>query len=204
MWAERFFSEFNIADFFIAAFTGVLAWSTIGLWRATDRLSEDAARQFNAAFRPRLRVRHVGRLSLRAGEGAHVIVIIANVGETPATIYQMGFNALMRDQGAPFTTQNIAQPTDREPLIVGAGMEVQVRFDGSFVLSAADVQTAEAISIFGMRTAMNQLCATGTINYRDGNGAIRSTGFVRAYRHSGRRFYPVDADDAEADREYQD
>ncbi len=41
-WLVRFFTEVNFADVSIAAFTGMLWWSTRALWRETKRLAEGA------------------------------------------------------------------------------------------------------------------------------------------------------------------
>jgi hypothetical protein len=97
----------------IAAFTCILAFSTIGLWISTIGLYFAGQKQFglardefNATHRPRISVQRIGDWGIGDGEKpAFVNVPVVNSGETPTIITE--FVAEIYIQGA----NSVFQPT---------------------------------------------------------------------------------------------
>jgi hypothetical protein len=187
--------------------TGVVAWFTIKLTAATAGLRDVADQQqrdtaaalkltrdslalardeFNATHRPKLIVQSVQFVNVVVpadqSETISAWVRLANTGETAATDFRVhGFitrQKLPLDNGIPIPTQK-SDVTELE-----SSERTFVLLPSEFLVSKEQViQDA-----FTGANAYGPLFCMGTINYADGSGGRRETGWCRQYDATKRRW----------------
>lgn len=156
--------------------------------RKTVRLARD---EFNATHRPRIRVR---RVALERDKEKRVSYVVANVGDSPAYItggmanlvYRpriLGLPNLQKIEGITINSETLGPGGQHNFYIVRE--EVMQEFQSEHQLVHPDNHT---------RT----LYCYGFIKYTDDLGAIRETGFCRAFKSDN--FVRTD----NADYEYED
>ena len=181
-----------ISTFVIAAFTIVLA----GVGYCQSRLfrkSIDLARQeFTATHRPRIVVRFIqGPLHDENGF-EFVRVTLVNKGETGGTIVAIGRDLARRKGRGGWLPPGLA--ADMKPV-----MPITLISGEQFVIDAKAQSPTGDKEIFAEAMDNSELCAVGCIQYRDGNGRLLETGFLRIHDGQG-NFLPSD----NPEDEYQD
>jgi hypothetical protein len=159
----------------VAAFTVILAISTILLWDATKKSIKLASDEFISTHRPRLIVRQlVVRKPIIVD---HTIIIdysIINLGETDAIPRFMCFQILLWNpiEGTWFPDLNQNVPEIHIPPIVG-GQRVQVEQPSSFTVTSQQLQNVMNGTLI--------VTAIGELIYNDRRNVARRTGFRRVY-----------------------
>jgi hypothetical protein len=181
-----------ISTFVIAAFTIVLA----GVGYCQSRLirkSIDLARQeFAATHRPRIVVRFIQGPLHDENEFEFVRVTWVNKGETDGTIVAIGHDLARRKGRGGWLPPGLA--ADVKPV-----MPVTLVSGERFVVKAEAHSPTGDKEIFAEAIDDSELCAVGCIQYRDGNGRLLETGFLRIHDGQG-NFLPSD----NPEDEYQD
>lgn len=157
-----------IATIFIAAFTIVLAIVTRRQGLLTREAIKLARDEFNATHRPKLRVR---RMRPHATDCTPVAVqyVMVNVGETTAIIkrHEITLCTQPDDSGAKQTPQSITldclQLKGGESRLFFKNIDIDTQYD------------------FGWSMANSILKIRGIVEYEDGAGTTRRTGFLRTY-----------------------
>ncbi len=202
-------SEKHSSDWWVARFTGYLifvgvAQALLFLWQlyliresladakevaSAARESADLARQqFVATHRPKIIVRFIQGPWPNADGAQGVWVTVTNVGETDAIVESFGRDLAMRigrggwlPPGVNAGLRRLPQPVT---LTSGERLVIWVEATGNDV--ALDDPQAE-------------LCVVGRIQYRNRNGRLLETGFLRVWDRQG-NFTPSD----NPEDEYQD
>jgi hypothetical protein len=176
----------------VAAFTFVLALSTIALWITTVYQLMISRRDFVFTHRPRVIVRFIqGPLYTDDGQQA-IIVTLVNTGVSRAIITEFGADLARREKETgdwpPPGVSATARPI--RPVTLASGerhsFRIAVPYTDLHIL-------ADALDIYDW-------CAVGEIKYNDDNGVTRETGFCRIYNDTTKRFISS----PNADEEYQD
>lgn len=181
------------ATVLIAAFTVILA--RVSRKQASlTRESIDLARQeFIATHRPRLIVRFI-QGPFYDDEGVEFAwVTFANVGDTTATIYEVGSDLARRNKrSGEWRPPGIdASPKPIDPVTLDSG--------DRYVIKVTAKKPISDIDIFGDAMDTYELCALGAVRYRDRNNLTRETAF---FRISGdRKSFKMSGDQVD---EYQD
>jgi hypothetical protein len=174
----------------LARYTGWLAVLTAGLVAASvtqfyflnraEKTSQALARlareEFIATHRPRVTVRFL--------QGPHhddqgyefYWMTLANVGETAATITDIGADLGRRniESGIWGMPGLDASPQPVSPIILESGQRHTAKVTAK--------QPVSDIDLFGDATGTFELCAVGCVRYEDGNGRTRETAFFRTNR----------------------
>lgn len=153
-----------ISTFIITLFTVVLA--VVGYVQARlIRMSIDLARaEFISTHRPTIRLRRIKPiLPIRPNERIEALIEAANIGATIATIFEIGVDIYVANQ--PFNARPVSVPI----VMVEPGKQANINVRGQ---QLSQSQIANMGSGPGLRML-------GIINYRDDNGAIRTTSFAR-------------------------
>ena len=157
------------------------------------RKSIDLARQeFTATHRPRIVVRFIqGPLHDENGF-EFVWVTLVNKGETGGTIVAIGRDLARRKGRGGWLPPGLA--ADMKPV-----MPITLISGEQFVIDAKAQSPTGDKEIFAEAMDDSELCAVGCIQYRDGNGRLLETGFLRIHDGQG-NFLPSD----NPEDEYQD
>jgi hypothetical protein len=183
--------------------TFAIAWFTLTLYEATKlqaRITGDALKlaqdEFNATYRPKLRIRRIGNVVMQPGKAATARIMVANIGTSEAKIFAIGVNMYPRKTE---TVTNVdADPKFFGPEIIPAGKQAIIDVTGGTLLSINDIS--------GITHDTAQLCVVGVLNYSSTatEPVLMNLGFFRIYRSQKGRFYPAAPDDPDADRDYED
>lgn len=134
------------------------------------------AREFIATHRPRIIVRFIqGPFFEGVNERQFVWVTNANIGETRAIVEAIGSDLARRVGRGGWLPPGLAadaKPVKRTTLESGERMIIRVQ---------ASAPTTDA-DIFQEATQEVELCAVGVVKYRDGNGRLLETAFLRVDR----------------------
>ena len=178
-----------VATVFIALFTFTLWWSTKGMLEATKTAVDLARAEFISTHRPKIRLRRIKPiLPLKASECVEALIEAANIGDTKATIFEIGVDIYIANQ--PFN----ARPAPIPILMVEPGKQANINVRGGQRLTQsqiANLGTGQRLRILGI------------INYRDDNGTIRTTSFARQYEPNLSRFLDVPSGDPDEDLNYE-
>jgi hypothetical protein len=159
----------TLATIFIAAFTATLWVSTHLLWKAGRDQIKLAREEFIATHRPRVIVRFIqGPFHENGVYDEFVWVTIANIGETKATIIELGCDLARRtDRNAWVYPGLQAAPKPISPIFLESGarhtFKVRAHIPEAMIFTHADYE----------------LCVVGCIRYKDDNGRRLETGFLR-------------------------
>jgi len=193
-----------LATVAIGFFTYFLVRVTNRQARLTRAGIEIAQKEFIASHRPKIRIRRITVISpqdipndgtglpippLLPNRRVSVRIEAANIGDTQASVYEMGIDIYIP---GPFNAA--PNPYPGIPPVL-PGQEVQMTASGARPISDAEIDAIEV--------GTSELRLLGIINYRDDNGVIRSTSFARVYNRALSRFINVADDDPEADREFE-
>jgi hypothetical protein len=180
-----------VATVFIALFTLTLWLSTKKMMAATKAAVDLASKEFIATH-TKVIVRFIQGPFHDENNYEFVWVTLANIGETDAKIVAIGCDlARRKGRGAWLPPGVAADPTPVTPTVLVSGER--------FVMKAmAQLPTGEK-EIFTEAVDESELCAVGCIKYRDGNGRLLETGFLRIHDGKG-NFLPSD----NPEDEYQD
>jgi hypothetical protein len=203
--------EKTSTDLWIIRWTGAVALFTlvlagVGIWQGIQlkRTVDLAQKELIASHRPKIRIRRITAIrpvgipvvdtgrpnsALLPGNRVSVVIEAANVGDTDATVFEMGIDIYVP---GPFNAA--PQPYPGIPP-VAPGQDVRMTASGGRLISEAEIDAIEVGTL--------ELRLLGIINYRDDNGVVRSTSFARKYDRALGRFANVPDDDAEADREFE-
>jgi len=160
------------ATFWIAVFTVVLAFVTRRQAILTRKGIELANAEFIATHRPKIIVRFIqGAFYEGIDEHQFVWITIANIGETRAVIEAIGGDLARRigNEWLPPGLDAYAKPI--APITLESGQRHVFKVQ-------ARTPTTDA-TIFQEATQNVELCAVGVIQYRDGNGRLLETAFLR-------------------------
>ena len=172
--------------------TVVLAIATIGLGIGTVFQLRLARAEYISTHRPKLKIRRISLIPpFLAAVPVNLLIEAANVGETTAIIQDIGFDVYTT--GQPFNAAPRPPPMHIDPVAPGREMRM-----------TAASRAFTPIAINAINAGVNQLRLLGIINYRDGNGILRSTSFSRIYDPGLSRFVKLEENDPEADREFED
>jgi len=181
-----------ISTFIIAAFTIVLAWVGYCQSRLIRRSIDLARQEFVATHRPRILVRFVQGPFYDENGLEFVWVTLVNVGETDATIVAMGHDLAKRKGRGGWLPPGLgADAKTVTPITLVSGQRLTID-------AKAQVPTGDK-EIFIDVMEEPELCAVGCIQYRDGNGRLLETGFLRIHDGHG-NFLPSN----NPEDEYQD
>jgi hypothetical protein len=229
---------FVLGDFFeandkgiVAAFTVILAISTIGLWTATINLYKSGEKQirssrqiaaiqarqshqqfrlardeFASSHRPRIRVKHVWLVALGSDRPVTVEIVYANVGDAKAIVSRIGMDFNLLNPNAPLPG-NLTAPERPYIKYPECGLGVTVSTGNVTSLASLDEWRIAAI-----RDGAKLLCCFGFIEYSDAGPdetrKIRRTAFCRVYKPSAN---PIDGigrfirpEKPDPDYEYED
>lgn len=169
----------------ISVYTLALTVFTGGLWLSTHRLAgagveqiKLAREEFVASHRPRIRVKFIQGPFLEDGH-KFVWVIIANVGETKATIRFLGVDLA-------YQYENTWLPP---------GLEAGAKKVDPISLISGERRTFKVVSrIIDSNTfpTIHSLSCVGQIVYTDDTGIQRETGFFRTWSRGIEQFVPSD------------
>lgn len=184
-WLHRWDVAFNLLA------TGVIAAFTATLWWTTHRMWEVSQRDFIATHRPRLRVRFVGH---GTGNDDKEVAFIrsANIGSTEATIVAVGGDVARRNN---VTKEWLSPGRPSEGLRDYGPVALQSGEPHNFFIFADASTTAH--ERFLDAAGNTELCAVGTLCYRDRNGVRRETRFFRVYDERTQLFLPVQEEEYE-------
>jgi len=161
--------------FVLAAFTGLLAWSTIKLWRATKEIGERADSVIRTSERAYVKMSHVHPGLRETGiEGVYrVTVEVTNFGRTPARVTDamLHFVELLVDTKLP-VVPDYTPPPDWEP--PKAFLVINETF--SFTLSQRFVGKIEPPD------PTHEVYAIGYVDYEDSFGRRYRSGYARLYK----------------------
>jgi hypothetical protein len=179
----------------LARYTGWLAVLTAGLVagsivqfyflnraeKTSQALARLAREEFIATHRPRVIVRFIqGPFHNNDGYGFYWATF-ANVGETAATITEIGGDLARRntENGVWIIPGLDASPKPVDSVVLESGQRHTVTIVAKGPVSDID--------LFGDATGTFELCAVGCVRYQDSNGRTRETAFFRTNR-SGEGF----------------
>jgi len=172
----------------IALFTGVLAISTILLWRSTRKQASLTYKSFIAANRPRLRIRHVHSDPAIVP----VWVYVVNVGGSDATGIELHVVFTLKAgncRQAPWI-ENLSKSVWHGPTKLVPGEE------GTYELrSKPDVDVDGFGTSFDIASNGKTLSIIGKARYRDANKTERETGFGWIYDPGTGEFSKPEKDD---------
>jgi hypothetical protein len=165
----------------IAWFTLILKRSTDRLWRAGKKQFRLASDEFIATHRPIIRVRRIN-LQGNRNDFSSFSVRLANVGETDATIEQIGSGLARKENGA-WRGDEPPEPggsnTIRPNRFIAVGT-----WQDFLLVGRVDPEAAAAI-----RGRTHELYVVGEVAYSDNKtGIVRNTGFCWIYDHRTRDF----------------
>jgi hypothetical protein len=187
------------AEVWVAAFTGVLAFSTIGLWFVTWIAANAALRQatlsreeFISTHRPRLLVRQFQLVPPIPNQVVKIKFSIINIGDTEAIWKFIAAEAALwngRYWEAP-GIDFVQKPISEKP--IKNGQRVSITIQSRFNVTPEQIEAVEQQKLI--------ICAVGELIYADLQGTQRRTGFRRNYD------FPTDMFIASQnqDQEYQD
>jgi hypothetical protein len=188
----------------IAAFTGMLAISTVLLWRSTRNAAIAGERQlkiveaeFVSTHRPRVILRDV------IWEGyADIHYTLANVGETQATVVESWVMVEFVERGHAVRPLRSFGHDDLGRLILAAGeMKERICPIPGELSVAMRVPNIRRIGIDGKEPIFGERYFTGTIVYADEIGVRRQTAFRRIWNDQSQSFVRLTN---ERDQEYAD
>jgi hypothetical protein len=140
----------------------------------SQALAKLAREEFVATHRPRVTVRFIQGPHHNNEGHEFMWVTFANVGETTATITEIGGDLNRRDT----STGNWRLPGidgTPKPISPVVTLESGDRHTVTFVAKSP----ISDIELFGDATGTYELCAVGGVRYQDGNGRTRETAFFR-------------------------
>ena len=196
-----------------AVFAGILAiftWRLIVVGRdqhkaaieglnQTRKALEIGQKEFLATHRPILKIRRIwptGRSEFMGRRVTEVRTIISNIGTTSAYIVSFSLVVGERDKEMRIAFQ---ADTDKvlyeENISIAPGKQAIINQS-----SELDIHPAQYL----VTRNGHEVMAIGIVTYRDDAGIERNTGIARVYDPNMHRFKLLDANDPEADREYQD
>ena len=144
-------------DAVTAVATTLIAIFTITLWWSTRRLWEAGEKQFAATHRPRLKVRYI-KLAIHSS-GTFIQYMVVNTGVSAAIIKRHTLVVLHK--------KSARRPCQLECFRLTGGEDRVIEFD----LANTFDDTFEVLT----------LKVRGTIEYEDGIGTKRRTGFAGTY-----------------------
>jgi hypothetical protein len=174
----------------LARYTGWLAVLTAGLVAASliqfyflgraektsQALANLAREEFVATHRPRIIVRFLqGPFHNDEGHEFYWLTL-ANVGETAATVTEIGADLARRNiESRNWTIPGLdASPKPVSPIVLESGQRHTTTITAKRPVSDVDM--------FGDATGTFELCAVGLVRYEDRNGRRRETAFFRTNR----------------------
>jgi hypothetical protein len=162
-------------DFLLTLFTGILAWSTVKLWRCTEKSSDLTYKAFIATNRPRLRIRRILSHGIAENEVLPTWIYVTNIGGSKATdiefktVYAMQNGYRRREPWIEKLPDSLGHgPSELAP---GETQPYQPMTDFSF----------EAGDFEGLIGTRQTFLIIGTVGYRDDNKTRRETGFGWTY-----------------------
>jgi hypothetical protein len=165
----------------IAAFTSVLAFSTVGLWLATFGLYLSNQKQlglardeFTSTHRPKIRIKHVWILTeaLTYEDPIRVRIVCVNRGRTRARISEWGVAFFLVKQGRKLP---IDPPFNR---YIADLIPLQSGISAPMVEVSYDLSEWDEI---GLRRYGTKLYCCGYVHYLDDMDRLRTTAFCRVY-----------------------
>ena len=177
--------------------TLVIAAFTLTLFLATFGQLKHLRREFIATHRPRLRVRRVDQVQFAVNAPVQATITVANIGDTDASIEEMGLDIYPRDKANPLAARFNAIPRLMQLPPIPPGKQAVIRVSGGQQLSLNDINR---VTLSGQA----DLCLLGIVNYTDANGVLRATSFFRIFDIRRGRFHTVPKEDIDADRDYED
>ena len=218
-----------IAIFVTVGFTIVAA-------RAAQRSADNAVFQtkliraeYTSTHRPRVILREAIVEALVPGSSVMVIMVLANIGETPASIIysQVGVEAVEEGDQRLLTNTLADNPDEEEPLLRRRSVETSNDI-GQFTIEAGGQRTISLGTgnttliwdpdVFGERfqpvfageamvikvvSPISSVHLFGQFGYTDEAGVVRRTAFRRYLRSSRQRFYRL-PNNYEPDLDYTD
>lgn len=172
-----------IATAFIAVFTIALALVTNRQAKLTRDAINLARDEFNATHRPKISVRRVKPQPY--GAPTRVQYVIVNIGETPAIIKWHAITLYIQS-GTTEQTQGISLECSQ--LEGGESRTFSANVDDEFAYAWGIASDSSVVKIRGL------------LEYEDGVGTTRRTGFLRTYDDTLRRFRASD----DTEEEYED
>jgi hypothetical protein len=186
-WWERFLCEITAADYAIALFTFVLAVVTSLLWLSTDKLWKAARGEFIATHRPRIMIR---KMEIGSGNTVEISFSVVNVGESAAALFEYAVEVRLLDKdNIPAVPKYSARSPLSRTLAAGEEEVISASYEGD-TFSAWFEQ-----SVYEKERSGNHIFVNGYIRYRDDNGVVRESAFLREY--NGSRFEVVHNPDFE-------
>jgi hypothetical protein len=177
------------ATVWIAMFTIVLACVSGRQARLTRKGIELANKEFISTHRPRIRLHRITPIvPLKPNEPAEALIEAANIGDTKATVFEIGVDIYSANQ--PVNARPVLVPI----VLIEPGKQANITVRGQHRLSQSQLAN------MGAGPGLRML---GIINYKDDNGVIRATSFARYYSSRLNRFVEVPPDDADKDRDYE-
>jgi hypothetical protein len=186
-----------LATIAIAWFTWTLKESTDRLWLAGIAQSDLARQEFTATHRPRVILRYIQGPFLNDEGHRFIWITFVNTGANDAIITAFGGDLAQRgsskEDWAPPGLN--AGPQEIEPIVLACGQR-------HFFTVTAKTSSNTDQAIFDAAIGPGfQVCAVGTIRYRDSYGVERDTGFFRVLDDEGASFVVSKYD---TEMEYQD
>jgi len=182
----------------LMVFTGVLALSTIALWRSTKDAVNLGREEFISTHRPQIFVRNVF-CPFAAADGAPIEVdfTIVNGGSTPARIAHSVFVVeLFQVEGLMIFPVAIG---GNDLNLIGA-RSILAPGESRVFRHVSPVVRWSAAANRDWENAREGLFFSGHIVYTDENDTSRHTAIRRRYDPQAQRFYPID----DKEHEYAD
>jgi hypothetical protein len=175
----------GLATVFIAMFTIVLSNATRRQVKLTRAAIKMATQEFIATHRPRIFVRHMSARKILPNARINFTFYVFNVGESPAVLDGFNVSTALVPRGqlyhAPYFKKPYRSLSGEE---VAGGERHKIVFDDDVILTVQDV--------VDIGTGDKILHLFGHVRYRDHNGTLRRTGFMRGYDCGRDLFAPTD------------
>ena len=157
--------------FWVMIFTGVLAVSTIGLWRATYNIAKDSANGLRQTERAYIKISHTKKFTPKDPESVHFSFEIKNLGRTPAHVRDVIIE--MHTGGEPTSTPPpfSSRPRDKTSSFLVSG--------DHFVHNVIYKITPAEIEAMNQGTLIVWLF--GVVNYDDVFGQGHQAGYGRIF-----------------------
>lgn len=201
--------DYTSSEWWLVYITGALVAATLGLmcytarlWRETQESIKLARAEFLSTHRPKIIVRAIYRDDAPNNEqqpAPQVTFSIANVGSTPATIFEISATVMSIDWDLCARPAYAPSAKHNTVIHIGNPLPITIPIQDD-VAAQQDMASGFYQGNSAFDTSKESICCFGYILYRDSIERIYRTAFLRRYNPSTSHWDKVD----DPDYEYQD
>jgi hypothetical protein len=193
VWFTGLLAGIGFLQMLVFGWQGIQLKLTVDAARAATKLARE---EFIATHRPRVILRYIQGPFFNDAGHQFIWLTFVNTGANDAIVEAFGGDlALRRDEDDTWEVPGLdASQKTIKPIVITCGQRHVFEVTGKY-------PAASDKAIFHDAMREHQVCAVGSIRYRDGNGVARDTGFFRVLDDLGENFVLSEHD---AEMEYQD